>query len=121
MPPASSIGQSVTDDAHNALIVWSAWMRRNDSRLGYPKKASGIWFKAQTDWDDLCGAADESLAMAVDAIVDGMTPYRRYCIAYRYLATSWPKPIRFDPDIYKAELDASRIELLIGLKKRGIL
>jgi len=105
---------------HLSLLTWADWMRRPELKLGYPSQSSGIRYNAQTHFDDIANAADEALAKAVDAAIDGLTELQRIAVYYRYLRASWPDAIHFGTH-YKIALDDARERVHQFLTVRGFM
>jgi len=99
------------------LRNWVAWHRKGNSvGVWYSSRASGgIGKSGSTDFEAMCANSDNTLAMAVDALVDDLPQRERLAIYNEWLATVF----RFEGDA--AALYESGVERLAkGLRARGI-
>jgi hypothetical protein len=96
---------------------WAQWMHGRGTGLGYPSRASGRMGKSgSTDFDQMVASADVRCAVAVDALIDGMTWTQRKAIYSVKLGNQWTSPLPLD-DVYQQALS----DLAAALTRRGIM
>ena len=93
-------------------------MRRPDHlrALGYPATASGIRYRAHDDFDGMVDHLDETMALAVDAVIDDLPLNERTAV---HAVIIGPMVWRFrDPvqDVYGRARDMIKVALTL----RGI-
>jgi hypothetical protein len=104
-------------DLDNALHAWSAWMRSDGVKIGFPPRAVGVHSSAGMDFDDLIAGADAVLARAVDAVIDDMPARLRSALSAAHLRCRWVG----DPDDLPYALLDAREALGNGLRRRRVL
>jgi hypothetical protein len=104
-------------DLDNALAAWTQWMRSGSVARGFPRRTPGIKWSPGQDFEQLAGAADVTLARAVDAVVDDMPARLRSALSVRHLACRWYGPA----DDLPYALCEAREALGEALRRRGVL
>ena len=96
---------------------WVAWHRKGNSvGVGYPSRASGgIGKSGSTDFEAMCENSDNSMAMAVDALIDDLPQLERMAVYNEWMGT-----------VFKLHGDAAELYLGAvdkigrGLRARGV-
>lgn len=99
------------------LQTWAEWSRRDDHGLGYPSTAAGIRWRPGDDFDGMVASLDETMALAVDACVDGLPDNERIAVGVVVLAS--PRVWRFREPI-EVIYARAREMLKVRLNARGI-
>lgn len=99
------------------LDLWSAWQHSGRNNLGFPRNvpmlvgAGSYW-----DSDDQCAKLDNAAAEATEAVIDGLPHLYRLAIYNAYQVAV----IRFGRHMQEDLLALAKIDLMAGLKKRGM-
>jgi len=99
-----------------ALDEWARYMRGTGNALGYPTKIAMIGVSGASDFDDLCDAADTTIARAVDALIDDLGPSQRASVYHVHLAAVW----RFREPVEEL-YERARTAVEAGLSRKGLL
>jgi hypothetical protein len=99
-----------------ALDCWRDRMRSpvGVAPNGYPPTATGVRWRASTDFEDMVETADVVLGDATDACIDGLPPLQREALSTAVLRSRWRHP----PMTYAAALLEARRALLRALLAR---
>jgi hypothetical protein len=101
-----------------ALACWQEWMRHPEPLAeGYPSRAAGVSWRPGSDFEDLCEAADGTLAESVDAAIGDLPHRLRQALHAALLGSRWTG----DRDQYDQALQQARAALLAILRRRGVL
>lgn len=100
-----------------ALDVWSHWIRRDDANLGYPDHSAGFTYGNLNSFEDMTYELDNTVANAVDAIIDGLSLSQKLAVYHFHLSAVWRSNRTRIEDDYA---DALMI-IELGLRKRGLV
>lgn len=108
----------MTDDRLSYLLdTWREHMHRDDHGLGYPATAAGIRWRPGDDFDGMVASLDETMALAVDACIDGLPDNERLAVGFVVLES--PRVWRFREPI-EVIYARAREMLKVRLNARGI-
>lgn len=101
-------------DALAAVMAdWVEWMRRDDSRVGFPAHSALVRGAEGCVYEH----AESARIEAIDAVVSDLAPIHRAAVCRRYgLVAVW----RFPRENYAEVLQGANEALIAGLKKKGV-
>jgi hypothetical protein len=104
----------------DALEVWAEWMQQDDTKLGYPSK-SAVILSGGGAWgsfgEDLEAELDNTMANAVDAIVEGLPLNQKHAVFHFHIAAVFT-PRR---SVIEHDYEDALMSLEVGLRKRGLV
>ena len=101
------------DRMREVMEDWAGWMRRDDSRIGFPGHSALVRGAPGCSYE----RAESGRAELVDAAVDDLEPIQRAAIQVRYkVCAVW----RFPRLNYGEVLDKAHASLLGLLRKKGV-
>lgn len=100
------------------FVNWRAWMRSGcDIVRGLPRASVGLYSGGgRADFDDMADASERRVAVACDAIIEGLCPSQRAAIYHKYLYAVYPFPRGNQAEC----LERGREGVRTGLERRGI-
>jgi hypothetical protein len=111
---------STLQKVKDALEVWAEWMQQDDTKLGYPSK-SAVILSGGGAWgsfgEDLEAELDNTMANAVDAIVEGLPLSQKNAVFHFHIAAVFTPRRTVIEDDYSDAL----VAVEVGLRKRGLL
>lgn len=83
------------------LDIWQEWMKKDNTKLGYPKKSLGMisgGYSNSENFDEMLESAELEDIRLVDTCIDELEPTQRAAIYHRYLGDQAPKyyPIKLE-------------------------
>jgi hypothetical protein len=104
------------DRVDRYLLIWAAWYRHCQPRIGYPGASLGFETGGITCYDDLEHECDEYAGRTVNALIDDLPPAQGCAVRRIYLGEPWRFP-RYNMTMMY-ELARERIER--GLNQWGL-
>lgn len=101
-------------DALAAVVAdWVEWMRRDDSRVGFPQHSALVRGAEGCAYEN----AESARVQAIDAVVSDLPAIQRAAVCRRYgLAAVF----RFPRANYAEVLEAANEALIAGLRRKGV-
>jgi len=99
------------------LVIWARWMRGYQAGIGFRNRSVGLETGGNSQtFDAMCEDADRALAKATNAAIEDLPPAQECAIHNAYLGAVW----RFPRDNYAQTLEAAKLSVVIGLRRRHL-
>lgn len=118
MPSSLKTSPAINDQrVKYYLEIWREWMLHDEHKLGFPKKSLCMVAGGLSDFEDLADEVDHTNALAMDAIISGLSMSQQIAINHFHLAAVWKSSRQLLEEVYQDAL----ISIERGLNLKGLI